>query len=268
MSESLRMRLSQPLLAVVALLGLSLFPGCASRPSEEPGSGIDWVSRPRIAPATHLVVHHTAADLATSLRVLSGRDPGRRVSCHYLVTDEPNPRVLPLVPEDRVAFHAGASHWRGVDSLNECSIGIEIVHPDGDRSPYAEAQVAAVGKLLSQLAARHGIDPRDIVAHSDISPGRKHDPGRFFPWERLHREHGVGAWPDAAKVASFRDAGLPDDRHLAALLRLLGYKVDPASPDAARVALTEFQRHWRPDKVDGRADRETVARLRALLAQR
>lgn len=250
------------------LASLLLLVGCATPNVVEPGSGLDWVSRERTRPVTHLIVHHTAADLGTSLRILSGGDPGHRVSCHYLVTDGPSPQVIPLVPEDRVAFHAGKSHWRGVDDLNEVSVGIEIVHPDGDRSPYAEAQVALVGKLLRQLADRHGIDPRDIVAHSDVSPGRKHDPGRFFPWERLHREHGVGVWPDAAKVAAYRDAELPEPRHLAALLRLLGYQVDARSPDAARIALTEFQRHWRPDKVDGRADRETVARLRALLAPR
>ena len=143
-----------------------------------------------------------------------------------------------------------------------------VIIADNITQPLDVTIALQVVRLLKQLAARHGIDPRDIVAHADVSPGRKHDPGRFFPWERLHREHGVGVWPDAAKVAAFRDAALPDTRHLAALLRLVGYQVDGGTPDGVRLALTEFQRHWRPDKVDGRADRETVARLRALLAPR
>ena len=251
----------------LAALALPLV-GCRSASVTPASSGLDWVSHERTRPVTHLIVHHTAADLPTSLRILSGGDPARRVSAHYLVTDEPEPRVVALVPEARVAYHAGASHWRGVDSLNEVSIGIEVVHPDGDLSPYRDAQMTAVGKLLRELADRHGVDGSRILAHSDVSPGRKHDPGRFFPWERLHREFGVGAWPDPAKVAAYRDGGPPPaPRHLAALLRLLGYRVTD-DPSSLRAALTAFQRHWRPDKVDGEADRETVARLRALLDPR
>lgn len=249
----------------VLLLILALT-GCAM--GESATTGLGWVSRERTRPVTHLVLHHTAADLPTSLRILSGQDPRNRVSCHYLVTDEPAPRVIALVPEARVAFHAGESHWRGIDNLNEVSLGIEIVHPNGDTSAYAEAQVAAVARLVRELSQRHGIPPGNVLAHSDIAPGRKVDPGRFFPWERLHREHGLGAWPDAARTASFRDAAPPDARHLAALLRLLGYKVDAAAPGSVEAAVAAFQRHWRPDKVDGKADRETVARLRALLSPR
>lgn len=171
------------LLAIFAVLST----GCVSNVSPEPGSGTEWVSRERQRPVTHIILHHTAADLPTSLRILSGRDPAHRVSCHYLVTDEASPRIIPIVPEDRVAFHAGVSHWRGLDSLNEVSIGIEIVHPDGDSSAYPEAQVAAVGKLVRQLADRHGVAPANILAHSDIAPGRKQDPGPGFDWPRLRR---------------------------------------------------------------------------------
>lgn len=251
--------------ACLLLVALSLG-GCAGGGSASAGLG--WVSRERTRPITHVVLHHTAADLPTSLRLLSGQDARHRVSCHYLVTDEPSPRVIALVPEDRVAFHAGESHWRGVDNLNESSLGIEIVHPDGDSSAYPEAQVAAVGRLVRELVDRHGIPPRNVVAHSDVSPGRKVDPGRHFPWERLHREHGVGAWPDPGRLAAFRDGATPDPRHLAALLRLMGYKVDAGSARSVEASLAAFQRHWRPDKVDGKADRETVARLRALLQPR
>ncbi len=259
----------QPPIVMLALAALALpLGGCMSASDTPPSSGPGWASHARTRPVTHLIVHHTAADLPTSLRILSGGDPARRVSAHYLVTDEPEPRVVALVPETRVAYHAGVSHWRGVDSLNEVSIGIEIVHPDGDLSPYREAQVVAVGNLLRELAARHGVDGSRILAHSDVSPGRKHDPGRFFPWERLHRDFGVGLWPDSAKVAAYRDVGPPpSSRHLAALLRLLGYRVTD-EPGSLRAALASFQRHWRPDKVDGEADRETVARLRALLDPR
>ena len=155
------------------------------------GANLGWVSRPRQVPVTTLVLHHTAVGNEVALRILSGRDPATQVSVHYLVTDEPSPRVIAIVPEDKVAFHAGQSHWRGVRNLNECSIGIEIVNLDGNVHPYSEAQFATVARLAAEIVQRHGIAPAQVVAHSDIAPGRKLDPGSLFPWKRLAREAGI-----------------------------------------------------------------------------
>lgn len=256
-----------PLLAWTALLA-----GCASGIEPEPGSGIGWVSRERKGKVEHLVLHHTGVGLAESLRILSGRDPERRVSSHYLVTDESPPRVIALVPEGRVAFHAGVSYWRGRQGLNETSVGIEIVNLDGNAHPYPEAQFLAVAELCAAIVRRHGIDPRDVVAHSDIAPGRKVDPGRLFPWERLHREHGVGPWPTPANLAKAK-AGAdspapPSPAELRGLLADWGYAVgsSPGWDDADRQALAAFQRRFHPARVSGQPDAETVRRLRALLA--
>ena len=252
-------------LLVVALLAA----GCASGEAG-PGGGLEWVSRPRSSKPSLIVLHHTGADLASSLRILSGKDPDRRVSAHYLVTDESPPRVVALVPEDRVAFHAGVSRWRGVDGLNESSIGIEIVNPDGNARAYPEAQVEAVAKLVAELASRHGIGARDVVAHSDVSPGRKVDPGSLFPWERLHRLHGIGAWPSTESIEAerARRSPLPSPAGFRELLARWGHPVGtaPGWDKADRDALSAFQRRFRPSRIDGERDAESALLLRALLA--
>lgn len=246
-----------------------LVAGCATGDAE-PGGGLGWVSRPRSGKPTVIVLHHTGADLPSSLRILSGKDPERRVSAHYLVTDESPPRVLALVPEDRVAFHAGVSHWRGASGLNETSLGIEIVNPDGNRRDYPEAQVEVVAKLVADLAARHGIQARNITAHSDISPGRKVDPGALFPWERLHRLHGIGTWPSPAALAAerARQSPLPSPLEFRGLLARWGHPVgtSPGWDKADRDALSAFQRRYRPSRVDGERDDECALLLRSLLA--
>lgn len=250
------------------LLSMTLLAGCAVGPKDGAGSGIDWVSEPRALPVRYIVLHHTAADTPTSLKVLSGRDPLRRVSAHYLITDETAVRTLPLVPESRVAYHAGESHWLGAEGLNGFTLGVELVNRDGNRHAYSDAQLEALAALLKELIARHGLGPDCLLAHSDISPGRKIDPGALFPWERLYREHGLGDWPDANAVRALMGGQPPSERQLAALLRLRGYKADGADPASLRDAVSAFQRRYRPAKADGVADAETVARLRALLAPR
>jgi len=259
-------RLWMPLVAAALLGG-----GCNSLPEETaPGGGLAWVSRPRVGRITHIVVHHTSSDLARSLSLLSGLDPSRRVSAHYLVTDESPARVVALVPEERVAFHAGVSHWRGLEGLNEVSVGVEIVNPDGNLHPYPETQVAAVAELLDRLVRRHAVEPRNLVAHSDIAPGRKVDPGALFPWERLHRERGLGTWPSEAHLRAERDRDtpLPSPAESRNLLRAWGHPVGngPHWDDADRAALAAVQRRYRPGRVDGVMDAESAAILRALLA--
>lgn len=243
--------------------------GCVSD-APRPGGGIDWVSRPRSERITHIVVHHTSSDLSQSVAILSGRDPARRVSSNYLITDEVPARILALVPEDRVAFHAGVSGWRGRSGLNDCSVGIEIVNPDGNLHPYSESQATAVGDLLESLVRRHGIEARNIVGHAEVSPGRKVDPGSLFPWERLHRQRGLGTWPrgDLLQAELARGVPLPSPEESRALLRRWGYPLALGSGKATgeRDALAAFQRRYRPARVDGAMDGETAAILRALLA--
>lgn len=228
----------------------------------------------RLRPISSLVLHYTGMPTAESALALLC-SPSSQVSAHYVV--EEDGRVLQLVPESRRAWHAGISHWAGETDMNSASIGIEIVHPGhDDPRPYPAVQIEATAALAKDICRRHAIPPERVLAHSDIAPGRKRDPGEFFPWEELAR-NGVGRVVEqnpglGATTVSLDDAGAK----VASLQRDLaayGYGVEQTGVfDAQTVQAVEaFQRHFRPAKVDGRADGETrvaLARLVATLGER
>lgn len=220
-------------------------------------------AEPRKAIIRHLVLHHTAAPLPSSLKSLQGEDPEHRVGVHYVVSDEPSPRVIDMVPESLAAYHAGKSGWGGVEGINHTSIGIEIINLDGNRHPYPTEQVELILALCDEIVRRHGIRPENVVAHSDIAVGRKIDPGSLFPW-RLLAEHGIGAWPLAVDVEEFLELPTPDAAQTRAMLQAYGYKLEPGDA-GLRNGVEAFQRHFRPHRVDGTMDAETGALLRALL---
>lgn len=207
--------------------------------------------RPDGAPVDMLILHYTGMRSgAAALDRLC--DPAAKVSAHYVV--EEDGRVFRLVPEARRAWHAGISHWRGASGLNARSIGIEVVNPGHEHGyrPFAALQMAALCDLCLGILARHPIPAWNVVGHSDVAPDRKEDPGEFFDWEGL-AANGVGLWP--------RRAGR-DDGDALGLLGVIGYRTDLPLP----VLLRAFQRHWRPARVDGMADAETLARLHAVAA--
>lgn len=220
-------------------------------------------SRPEGVPVDMLVLHYTGMQSgAAALERL--RDPAAKVSSHYLV--EEDGRVFALVTEDRRAWHAGLSWWRGHVSLNDRSIGIEIVNPGhewGYRA-FPEVQIAAVIGLCRTILGHHPIPPRNVVAHSDIAPSRKEDPGELFPWPQLAAA-GIGLWPGEAPAAVDEvpalGPGVAGDgvRALRATLRRIGYQVAPEGAVDAPLAtvLTAFQRHWAPHRIDGVADGRT-----------
>ncbi|MFI8019341.1 N-acetylmuramoyl-L-alanine amidase [Serratia marcescens] len=226
-----------------------------------------------------LVMHYTAEDFHSSLKTLTDE----HVSAHYLLPAHPQrehskPTVYRLVPEAMRAWHAGTSAWRGRNNLNDTSIGIEIVNKGFTRSmlfthwqPYTAEQIAVLIPLSSDIIQRYGIQPQDVVGHSDIAPQRKQDPGPLFPWRQL-AQAGIGAWPDERDVQRLL-AGR--DRHapvpMAPLLEKLaryGYAIDP-SWDARqqRNVLAAFQMHFRPDDVRGEPDAESEAIVDALLVK-
>ena len=136
--------------------------------------------RPADAVVDVLVLHYTELPLKESLDILCDGAREHRVSAHYVLAEDGT--LYRLVPEDRVAWHAGRSHWRGREALNATSIGIEIVNLHGDRHDYPGAQIAALIELCHGILARHpAIVPRNVVGHSDIAPKRKIDPGLRFP---------------------------------------------------------------------------------------
>lgn len=222
----------------------------------------------RTAPPNMIVLHYTG--MPTGEEALARlRDPAFRVSSHYLV--EEDGRIFKLVPEERRAWHAGVSFWKGEQSLNGASIGVEVVNPGhewGYRS-FPAAQVAAVIALLSDIRSRWSVPNSRILGHSDIAPARKEDPGELFPWAQLAAAgHGLWVDPPASPGAPLGkgDEGTGVFALQAGLTRL-GYELPPSGQydDETALIVTAFQRHWRQTRVDGVADGETRARLVALL---
>jgi N-acetylmuramoyl-L-alanine amidase len=223
---------------------------------------------PRTAPPDMIVLHYTG--MRTGEEAIARlRDAEAKVSSHYVV--EEDGRVFRLVAEERRAWHAGVSYWRGRRNVNGDSIGIEIVNPGhefGYRA-FPEAQVAAVIALVADIRTRWRVEDRDIVGHADVAPARKEDPGELFPWRRL-AEAGHGLWAEAPPAPG---APIGEGEEGAAVFALqagftrLGYELPPSGRfdgDTAAV-VRAFQRHWRQARVDGIADGETRARLIALL---
>ena len=202
-----------------------------------------------------LVLHYTELPLDESLNILRDDKQPNRVSAHYVLAEDGT--AYRLVPEGRVAWHAGRSHWRGRDALNGTSIGIEIVNLHGDRHDYPDAQIAALIALCRDIIGRHpAIVPRNVVGHSDIAPKRKIDPGLRFPWATL-AAGGVGLWP--------RAGAKPVGGDMQAALQRFGYS--PAVDMTTADIIASFQRRFRPAKTDGVADVETRALLADLLDQ-
>jgi N-acetylmuramoyl-L-alanine amidase len=220
-------------------------------------------------PTDTIILHYTGTPTGHDAVALLC-SPVARVSCHYLVWEDG--RIWQLVPEARRAWHAGLSFWAGETDMNSHSIGIEIVHPghDGATPPYPEVQIEAVIDLCRDVVERLDIKPERILAHSDIAPSRKIDPGEFFPWRRLH-EAGLGHWIAPAQIRSGPvyepDAMGPPIAALQKMLAAYGYEVasNGRYDEATRYAVAAFQRHFRPEQVDGIADVSTLETLRNLL---
>ena len=218
-----------------------------------------------------LVIHYTADDFDSSLATLTDK----QVSSHYLVPAVPpryngKPRIWQLVPEQELAWHAGISAWRGATRLNDTSIGIELENRGWQKSagvkyfaPFEPAQIQALIPLAKDIIARYHIKPENVVAHADIAPQRKDDPGPLFPWQQLAQQ-GIGAWPDAQRVNFYLAGRAPHTPvETASLLELLaryGYDVKPdMTPREQRRVIMAFQMHFRPTLYNGEADAETQA---------
>lgn len=234
-----------------------------------------------------VVLHYTTGDWAQSLKVLT-EPSDNPVSAHYLIperldasypADEPL-KVYQLVGEQQRAWHAGNSRWEGKTSLNDQSIGIELVNrsqcyaaDDGFCSTpdFDPAQMELLAKLLKDILRRHPeITPTRVLGHSDIVPERKQDPGARFPWQWLARQ-GVGAWYDNQTVLKYWQQ-LPEQPAIRMVqhgLKQYGYGIEITGEydRQTQLYLMAFQRHFVPDQVHGHADRKTVAILLALLAK-
>lgn len=226
-------------------------------------SGLNIIETPspnfdeRGAPISILVLHYTGMKDAESA-IARLRDPEAKVSSHYLVAEDGT--ILRLVNEDKRAWHAGRSYWRGNTDINSSSIGIEIVNPGHEFGypPFPEVQIASVIPLVADIKQRYNITRGNVVGHSDIAPARKQDPGELFPWHQLARLR--LALPRPTK--NLMDPGWTDAGFLMALERF-GY--DVADREKAVIA---FQRRFRPELIDGEIDMECRCLLLALLLPR
>jgi N-acetylmuramoyl-L-alanine amidase len=219
-----------------------------------------------------IVLHYTGMPSATAaLERLCA--PASQVSAHYLVYEDG--RVIQLVQESQRAWHAGAASWAGETDINSCSIGIEIANPGHDYGypDFSKRQIAAVTTLCRGILTRHTIPPVRVLAHSDIAPARKHDPGEKFPWRALH-DSGVGHWIKPAPITDGTPLALGDrGEAVAALQKSLGdygygILVNGNYDSAMHEVVTAFQRHFRPARIDGVSDASTRNTLKDLLLHR
>ena len=231
-----------------------------------------------------IVLHYTVSDNERSIKTLTTGN----VSAHYLVLDNDDDKIYNLVPESERAWHAGDGGFSGRTILNDTSIGIEIVNAgikpeyrdalkngDMDYHPYEhyvafdELQIKKVAELVQDIATRYDISPKNIIGHSDMAPSRKIDPGAKFPWERLYKEYGIGAWYDEAdkqEIMNRRTLVAPSVQEIKQAFRKYGYQINNSDEwdKPSRDVIYAFQLHFRPQQPTGNMDAETYAILQAL----
>lgn len=265
-----------------------LLASCSSIPM------VDEAARYQNSRINHLVIHFTSEHFERSAELLTGRAESR-VSVHYLVPEPGDAtypystlRIFRLVPEHRRAWHAGRSYWHGTTSLNDSSIGIEIVNRSacvvddpGDELaepedqhctflPFPDEQIELVIRLARDILERNpDIDPENVIGHGEIAATRRVDPGPWFPWKRLY-DNGIGSWPDEEAVDRHRrrfERAPPDVSRYQAALGAWGYDIGTTGEHdtLTRYVIRAFQMRYRPAAYDGTMDAETGAILYALL---
>ncbi len=226
-------------------------------------------ARPADAAIDMLVLHYTG--MMTADEALARMcDPSAKVSAHYTI--DTTGCVYVHVPEERRAWHAGASHWAGRNGVNDCSIGVELVNPGHEFGyiPFTDDQIASLVSLARGILARHPIPPGRVLGHSDVAPRRKTDPGELFPWQRLAK-NGIGLWPNHHPPLEGRSkfaeqiSGRGD---FAKSLARFGYGVPPNVEVPLETVVAAFQRHFRAAKIDGLADNECRTILACLLGDK
>lgn len=229
----------------------------------------NWDTRPEGCSVDTVVIHYTG--MKSGPEALSRMcDADAKVSAHYMIEDDGT--LFRLISEEKRAWHAGVSCWRGRDNINHNSIGIELVNPGHEfgYKPFPALQIEALLRLLSEIRERHSIPLHGYVGHSDIAPDRKTDPGELFPW-RVLAEHGFGVWSDVdgsnTEIILQKGEAGPEINSLNKQLGMLGYNCANNliyDVNLERVILA-FQAHWRPQEVTGCYDRGTALILNDII---
>ena len=192
-----------------------------------------FVSEARTKAVQHLLIHSFALSPKKMLDTLQHY----KLSVHYMI--DSTGKIYSLVPEERVAWHAGPSFWAGKSGLNQTSVGIELEHLGYGQTEYPKVQINALIKLAKEIIARHKIRSENIVGHSDIAPTAKADPGRGFPWHTLAK-NGIGLWYDLKKAEKMKETSAAE------LLSLIGYEVKGKTLKASAWA---FRQRFMPESV-------------------
>ena len=277
-------------LALASLLTLPLI-GCVTTPKAQIANPESFVIDSETYQSTgksqrikSIVLHYTVSDNERSIQLLTKG----KVSSHYLIMDSDDDKIYSLVPESQRAWHAGEGNFAGRTILNDTSIGIEIVNAgiqpqylralkdsDLDYHPYKhfvefdDLQIKKVAQLVQDIAKRYEISPKNIIGHSDLAPSRKIDPGAKFPWQRLYKEYGIGAWYDEADKQLFIEQvqlATPTIPEVKQAFRDYGYQINDTNEwdKKSRDVIYAFQLHFRPLNPTGQMDIETYAILKAL----
>lgn len=210
---------------------------------------------------TYVIAHYTGMkDAQSALNRLC--DPASKVSAHYVI-DEAG-ATIQLVDESKRAWHAGLGCWRGQTDINSLSIGIELVNTGHEFGlvPFPTPQIDALKDLLRAIYARYGMKPESLLAHSDVSPRRRQDPGELFPWAALANE-GFGLWPFTAMPETAAPRPL-SDKEINTLLRQVGYNCPDSDPVAVKAARTAFLRRYHPEQLVEGFSSVSMARLTQL----
>lgn len=238
-----------------------------------------YISRGKEERIKFIILHYTALDNVGSIRELTGG-----VSAHFLVLDEDDNKIYNLVPLEQRAWHAGVSAFRGRTNINDTSVGIEIVndgiakeyrsdpnpyHPYDHYVDYKPIQIEKVAQIIKYVAEKYNIPARNIVAHSDIAPSRKKDPGAKFPWKELYDKYNIGAWYDEADKQEFMNEEkfkATSIREIKDELRKYGYEINRLDEwdKESKDVVYAFQLHFNPKNATGEMDLETFAILKAL----
>ena len=187
------------------------------------------------------------------------------VASHYFIKS--NGKIVSLVPDLYIAWHAGISSWKTYKSLNKNSIGIEIVNP-GHQFGYknfSKKQISSVIYLIKFLSKKYKINKKNILGHSDIAPDRKKDPGEKFPWKSLARKN-LSIWHGLSKkkLKKFRKKKcykIYQKKFLQNLSKIgyskEGHKIISKSK-YSRFSIIAFQRRFRPELINGKIDQECL----------
>ena len=204
-----------------------------------------------------IIIHYTGMQSRiASIKRLSSKL--HKVSCHYLI--DRKGKILKMVDENKVAWHAGKSKWKNLINLNKNSIGIELVnkgHQFGYEN-FSNIQLNNLVKLCRFLKKKYKIKNSNIVGHSDIAPFRKKDPGEKFPWKKL-KKNNIGIWYTQNK---FKTKKL-DDKIIKKVffknLYKIGYRYFNLAQRSKKdiLVVKAFQRRFTQDNITGKIDQKT-----------